>query len=91
MPNDPTYDAEAERALVDAITTAIASATVVERNRFCLRVNETVNALSTCLAATLASYRDLDEAGMRATVARLAERIYRDALAARDAGARDDA
>jgi hypothetical protein len=82
------YDPAFERALVAAISEAIALASITtDRNVMALRTGETIAALATCMAATLACVSDADvPSRLREMVDQLAKRIRRDAAKARAEG-----
>jgi hypothetical protein len=85
------YDAAFERALVDEIANAIGLASMVtDANVLALRTGETISALATCMAATLALCEGMDvPSHLREAVDRIAKRIRRDAARARAAGVGD--
>jgi len=84
---DSGYDAEHERALVDAIVKAITDTSmVVDTNALVLRTGETASALLTCLAGTLAlsPAATRSPTAIRKTVEELRKRLQR-RIAAADA------
>jgi hypothetical protein len=85
------YDEDFERALVDEIANAIGLASLVtDANVLALRTGETIAALATCMAATLALCPDADvPSQLRHRVDQLAKRIRRDAARARAEGVGD--
>jgi hypothetical protein len=85
------YDPAFERALVNAIGEAIALASITtDKNVMALRTGETIAALATCMAATLACVSDADvPSRLREMVNQLARRIRRDAAKARAKGLGD--
>jgi hypothetical protein len=82
------YDVAFERALVGAITEAIALASITNDQRvMALRTGEMIGALATVMAMTLALVPDADvPSRLRDMVDKLASRIRRDAAKAKADG-----
>jgi hypothetical protein len=82
------HDPDFERALVAAVTEAIALTSITtDQNVIAIRTGETLGALATVMSATLAMVSDADvPSRLREMVEQLARRIRRDAAKARASG-----